>query len=266
MTNKKSKGNSDRQGESGMAGSRWKACAILALASTICAAQKIVIRDAPDASAKPYTFRDGRFHVRFMVPPGWQFTTRDGEVSAFHADVTTAPRRSSVRGVASLDFNPYPRSTLSGAMFYFSVDPKTTRQECAGQATPTLGSQEIGGMSFAHGHEEHGVICTEARDDVYTAYRKNSCYRFDLKVNTFCAVSSGALEITESQLQDIEQRMTGILSTVDLGWEKSRPNFVPAPALPPPPVIAPTPTAQPPSGLRVQPSSKTAVSTGQGEG
>ena len=237
----------------------------LALAATMCAAQKIVIRDAPDAAAKPYKFRDDRFHVDFMVPPGWQFTTRDGEVSAFHADVRTAPSRSAVRAVASLNFNPYPRSTLSGAMFYFSVDAKTTEPKCAGQATPPLGSQEIGGMSFAHGHEEHGVICTEARDDVYTAYRKGSCYRFDLKVNTFCAVSSGALDITEAQLEDIQQRMTGILSTVNLGWEKSGPNFVPVPA-PPSPAIAPAAPAPPPSGPPAPSAPKPAVSTAQGAG
>lgn len=229
---------------------------LLVLASAAGVAQKIVIRQAPDASAKPYTFHDERFHVRFMVPPGWQFTTRDGQVSRFHADVTTAPPGSTVRGVASLNFNPYPRSTLSGAMFYFSVDPKTTEQACASQATPPSGLQEIGGMEFAHGHDEHGVICTEARDDVYTAYRKGSCFRFDLKVNTFCAVSSGALEITDRQLEDIEQRMTGILSTVDLGWEKSGPNFVPVPA-PPAPVISPT--------VPVQPAAKPTVPAGQGE-
>jgi hypothetical protein len=238
--------------------SSWKVGMALALAGTMCAAQKIVIRNAPEASAKPHKFRDARFHVDFMVPPGWQFTTRDGEVSAFHADVTTAPMRSAVRGVASLNFNPYPRSTLSGAMFYFSVDERTTEPKCMGQATPPFGSQQIGGMNFAHGHEEHGAICTEARDDVYTAYRRGSCYRFDLKVNTFCAVSSGALEITEAQLEDIQQRMTGILSTVNLEWEKSGPNFVPVPA-PPPPVIAPAPAAPPPAGPSARPSSKPAV-------
>jgi hypothetical protein len=220
------------------------AALVFALASIGCGAQKIVIRQSPDAAAKPYNFRDTRFHVQFMVPPGWQFTTRDGQVSAFHADVTTAPQRSTVRGVASLNFNPYPRSTLSGAMFYFSVEPRATEEECASQATPASGLQEIGGMKFAHGHDERGVICTEARDDVYTAYRKGSCYRFDLKVNTFCAVSSGALEITDRQLEDIEQRMTGILSTVDLGWEKSGPNFVPVPP-PPAPVVAPAPPVRP---------------------
>ena len=73
------------------------AASILALATLTCGAQ-IIVPLAPQATAKPYDFKDERFHVRFLVPPGWQFTTKDGEVSAFHADVISAPRESSVRG------------------------------------------------------------------------------------------------------------------------------------------------------------------------
>ena len=193
---------------------------------------------------RPVVFKDGRFHVRFSVPPGWQFTTKDGEVSAFHADVIKAPPQSAVRAVASLNFNPYPRSTLSGAMFYYSVSRTSSEQACAHQAEPSSGKQQIGGMNFAHGHDEQGEICTETRDDVYTAFRKHSCLRFDLEIHTFCAVSSGAQEITGPQLEDIEQRMSGILSTVDLGWEKSGPNFVPAPE-PESPLMGPATPKQP---------------------
>lgn len=222
----------------------WPAILVLTLASLASRAQ-ITIPLAPQPSAKPYTFSDTRFHVRFLVPAGWQFTTKDGEVSAFHEDVTSAPPASEVRAVASLNFNPYPRSTLSGAMFYFSVSRNSSEQQCAVQATPSTDIQEIGGMKFTHRHDESGEICTEARDDVYTAYRKHACFRFDLEIHTFCAVSSGAQEITVSQLQDIEQRLTGILSTVALGWEKSGPNFVPVPAAPAPPTPPKTPPPRP---------------------
>ena len=86
-------------------------------------------------------------------------------------------------------------------------------------------------MTFAHGHDEHGGICVEARDEVYTAYRKGACYRFDLEINTFCSVSSGAQEITERQLDNIVSRMTGILSTVTLDWNKTGANSVPLPGV-----------------------------------
>jgi hypothetical protein len=171
--------------------------------------------------------------VSFKVPPGWEFTRKDGEVSTFHMDARTASPRDQLRGVASLSFNPFPRSTLSGALFYYSVEPHSTDIECAEQASghkPTSRDiQEIGGMSFTHGHTESGGICVEERDEVYTAYRKGACYRFDLTLNTFCGVSSGAQELTDAQFRDIEARMTGILSTVVLTWEKSGASAVPLP-------------------------------------
>jgi hypothetical protein len=173
--------------------------------------------------------------VKFQVPPGWSLTRKDGEVSTFHNDARSASPAAQVRGVASLDFNPYPDSTLSGAVFYFSVTPHSTDKDCAREATPAnlpTDAQDIGGMRFTHGHDEHGDICVEARDEVYTAYRKGSCYRFDMEINTFCAISSGAQEITDQQLQNVNQRMADILSTVTLEWTKTPAHPVPAPQSP----------------------------------
>jgi hypothetical protein len=87
-------------------------------------------------------------------------------------------------------------------------------------------------MDFVHGHDEHGGICVEARDEVYTAYRKGACYRFDLAMHTFCAISSGAKEVSAEQVRSIDARMTGILSTVALDWEKSGPREVAVPDVP----------------------------------
>ncbi len=53
-----------------------------------------------------------------------------------------------------------------------------------------------------------------------------------LEINTFCAISSGAQEITERQLESLNQRMADILSTVTAGWEKAGAHPVPAPATP----------------------------------
>jgi len=152
-------------------------------------------------------------------------------VSTFRLDARSAPPRLQLRSVVSLDFNPFPQSTLAGALVYYSVQKHAKAAECVQQA---VGKEEpedtlqIGGMDFVHGHDEHGGVCVEARDEVYTAFRKGACYRFDLEMNTFCAVSSGAAEMTEKQLADIEARMTRILSTVTLDWSK-------AAAHPPPP-------------------------------
>ena len=172
------------------------------------------------------------------MPIGWTIHRKDGEVSTFRLDARTASPHTQLRSVAAIQFNPYPYSTFSGARFYYSVDRHSNDAECAREATGpsivTHDTQDIAGMDFMHGHEEHGQICVEARDEVYTAYRKGSCYRFDLIMNTFCAVSSGAQDLTDTQLQQIDQRMTDILSTVRLDWSKAGPHPVPVPKLPVP--------------------------------
>jgi hypothetical protein len=237
----------------------WKAIFLgFALVAGPCMAQ-IVVPVAPPAEAEPQPFKDPHFGVRFDVPPGWSVTRKDGLVSTFHEDARTASPKARVRGVASLDFNPYPYSTLSGALFYYSVEPHTSDAECAKQASvPRDGNepafptdvQDIGGMQFTHGHDEHGEICVEARDEVYTAYRKGSCYRFDMEINTFCSISSGAQEITDRQLRSVNQQMADILSTVKLDWTKTGAHPVPVPQMPtvvekPMPKTEPKPVQQP---------------------
>jgi hypothetical protein len=216
-----------------------------ALHSDHSSTKTITVPDAPDATAKEQSFQDKHFGVSFLIPPGWELTRKDGQVSTFHQDARTAPRTAELRGVAMIDFNPFPHSTLSGALFYYSVEPKTTDVECAAQATHLDPSgtghkdvQTIGGVPFAHGHDEHGEICTEARDEVYTAFHNHACYRFDLAMNTFCSISSGAQEISDRQIHQIDERLAAILSTVTLKWEKAGANAVPVPE--PPPSAAPS--------------------------
>jgi hypothetical protein len=212
-------------------------CVALTILAPFARAQKskkpITVPLVADAAAKEKSFHDSRFGVSFRVPPGWEFTRKDGEVSTFHADARSAPQADQLRAVATLSFNPFPRSTLSGALFYYSVEPHSTDVECAQQASGQKPAkrdlQDIGGMTFTHGHDESGMICTEARDEIYTAYRKGACYRFDLAMNSFCGVSSGAQDLNDAQFRDIEQRLTGILSTVVLGWEKAGATAVPLP-------------------------------------
>ena len=224
---------------------------------------------SPPRNGSSIHFRDSHYGVRFQVPPGWTFTRKDREVSTFRLDARTAPPASEMRGVATMNYNPFPQSVLSGALVYFSVARHSNDRTCAAEATGSAPAvlqdtdstaasgdpESIGGMAFLHGHDEHGGICVEARDEVYTAYRKGSCYRFDLEVNTFCAISSGAAELSQEQMHSLEAQMTGILSTVSLDWEKTGPQPVPVPealpdndAKPPPRHQLPTsPSAQKPA-------------------
>ena len=123
---------------------------------------------------------------------------------AAHGNVSDGKRSQAgavvlARSVASLDFNPFPQSNLAGALVYYSVEKRAKPDECVQQAAgkkEPQDTQTIGGMNFVHGHDEHGGVCVEARDDVYTAFRKGACYRFDLELNTFCSVSSGRFTST----------------------------------------------------------------------
>jgi hypothetical protein len=124
-----------------------------------------------------------------------------------------------MRGLATISFNPHPTSTFSGALFYFSVVSRSSEAQCRdsapAQAPRSVTTTQVGGAAFTHGYDAHGTICTESRDEIYTALRNGACYRFDLVVNTFCGGEvSGMREITPAQLSAVFNRLQGILATV----------------------------------------------------
>ena len=166
--------------------------------------------------------RDVRDHLSLRLPAGWKVSVKDGELSSFRLDASTAPRRSRLRLVAGLGFNPYPQSTFEGALFYVSSTPKMTAAACAAETRtkPFAGLEAVtlDGVGFARGKDEHGKICTEARDVAYTAMRGGGCLRFDLAINSFCGGEvSGAQDLTEGQLQSLYGRLKGILDSVRFG-------------------------------------------------
>jgi hypothetical protein len=174
---------------------------------------------AAPATPAASTFHDTRYGVSFKVPTAWTLTRHDAEVSTFALDVRTAPPSSLMRGLATIAFNPHPASTFSGALFYFSVTPRSNERQCRDQASAqaprTVGTAQVGGASFTHGYDEHGTICTESRDEIYTALRNGACYRFDLVINTFCGGDvSGIRDITPAELDSVQKRLESILSTV----------------------------------------------------
>ena len=173
----------------------------------------------PDpATPAASNFHDSRFGVSFKVPAAWSQVRHDAEVSTFAYDVRTAPPSSLMRGLATIAFNPHPTSTFSGALFYFSVTPHLSEDQCrlaaSAQAPRAVTTAQLGGETFTHGYDEHGTICTESRDEIYTALRKGACYRFDLVINTFCGEGSGMRDISPAELNDVFKRLQSILSTV----------------------------------------------------
>jgi hypothetical protein len=178
----------------------------------------------PDEPTNPQPaaldFHDPKYKLSMHIPAGWNFEKKDGALSDFAKEVRSAPRGLDVRGVASINYNPYPPTTFAGATFYYSVMPKSDSVTCAAMATAgKLKPQKdvvVAGKPFKHGQDSYGTICTEARDEVYTALQGKSCLRFDLVINTFCHASSGALEISPKQINDIDGRMAKMLDSIRL--------------------------------------------------
>ena len=157
--------------------------------------------------------------LSFDLPAGWNFARRDGELSTFALDARSSLPNTHLLSVAQLAFNPFPYSTFAGALFYTSTTPHSTPLSCSNQATAPpshpITTQQVGSVPFKHGYNEHGEICTEERDEVYTALRSGTCYRFDLVINTFCGGEiSGSRDMTAQQLEAIRHRLENILNTV----------------------------------------------------
>lgn len=197
--------------------------AVLALFSTTTlhaqAAHTIPLSAPEPTSPPPGSFHDSRYGVTFQTPVGWTITRHDAEVSTFAYDARTADPTTQMRAVATIGFNPHPTSTFSGALFYFSVTPHATdricRNQASSQAPRTVTTAQIDGVPFTHGYDEHGKICTEARDEIYTALRNNTCYRFDLVINSFCGGDvSGVRDISTEELDAVRGRLESILASV----------------------------------------------------
>ncbi len=177
-------------------------------------------------TAEPQTpparsFHDPHSGITFQVPAGWNLTRRDGDVSTFSLDARSATRTTQLRAVANITFNPFPQSTFSGAYFYTSVTPHLSDADCVHQASARnprpVNTNSVAGIPFTHGYDEHGGVCTESRDEIYTAPHNGSCYRFDLVINNFCGGDvSGVKDISPKELDSVRKRLESILATVHL--------------------------------------------------
>ena len=201
---------------------------LLLLAAVSASAQQIVPdplghlqpRTAPEPVSPPAQHvREPRTHLSFDLPPGWNLSRRDSDLSTFALDARSALANTQMHIVATLDFNPFPYSTFSGALFYVSATPRSTALACSNQSTAPAShpvtAPLLDGIPFRHGYSEHGSSCIESRDEVYTALRTGSCLRFDLVINTFCGGEvSGARDMTPAELEAVRKRLETVLNSV----------------------------------------------------
>ncbi|CAN5417738.1 hypothetical protein BH10ACI4_BH10ACI4_37300 [soil metagenome] len=198
-----------------------KSQSLLTIALTILSAPLLAqTKPVPEPTTPPArVFHDPRTGINFQVPAGWDLSRRDHEVSSFNQDARSTTRTTQLRAVANITFNPLPQTTFSGALFYASLTPHLTDADCARQVSAKnprpAATTQIAGIPFTHGYDEHGGVCIESRDEIYTALHNGSCYRFDLVVNNFCGGEvSGVRDMNERQLDAIRKRLEAILMTV----------------------------------------------------
>ncbi len=181
----------------------------------------------PEPTSPPARhIREPRTGISFDLPAGWNFSRQDSELSTFALDARSALPSTQMHSVAQIAFNPFPYSTFSGALFYSSLTPHSTDLACSNQATAPIArpasTASVSGIPFKHGYSEHGGACIESRDEVYTALRGTTCFRFDLVINTFCGGEvSGARDMTDRELDAVRHRLETILNTVHLDDLKS---------------------------------------------
>ena len=177
------------------------------------------LKPAEPTTLPARAFHDPRSGISFQIPAGWNLTRKDGDVSTFSLDARSTTKATQLRAVANLTFNPFPQSTFSGAYFYASLTPHISAADCAHQVSSfnsrPITTQTIASVPFTRGYDEHGGICTESRDDIYTAARNGACYRFDLVINDFCGGDvSGVKDISPQELESIRKRLESILTTI----------------------------------------------------
>ncbi len=177
------------------------------------------------------TVHDAQDRLTFQIPANWALASRDRELSTFHQEARTAPKGARLRFVAAIPENPYPASTFSGAHFYISAVPVRGAAACAAQTAPLPtdpneryaaeplrkpdNDARVGDRPAHHGRDQHGQICTQFRDDVYTLRHDGTCLRFDLAMNNFCGGEvSGVKDMTKEEIFGIRQRLEAILKTV----------------------------------------------------
>src|SRR5215471_2178484 len=113
-------------------------CPLFAQQQNIVRPVPLVPKSAPDPTSPPASsFHDAKYGVSFQSPVGWTLTRRDSEVSTFANDAHPLSVSTRMRAVSTIAFNPHPTSTFSGALFYFSVTPRTNEHDCSRQASDT---------------------------------------------------------------------------------------------------------------------------------
>ncbi len=168
-------------------------------------------------------FTDPANKVTFRYPTKWNFSAG----SEFYSPVSITSPDSPPRGVVFFKddggFNPYPKTNLSGAEFVYVNRKTASAKDCAALTLQDEGNAKslplktVNNINYAHGKAENAGMCHQVQEDVYAAYRNETCYLFDLAIHTICpGVKDNTRTITSGELAQVHASLEKILSNVEI--------------------------------------------------
>jgi hypothetical protein len=180
----------------------------------------ILMLCAIPAFAQTATFADPSTGVSFQYPKDWQ----RADSSQFYLPTGMIPQKAQVRGAVVWKAGEPPKTNLTGAQFLYAFDKNASSAAClhprneGDSATPTIDTVKMGSISYAHNRSEEGGMCHQEQEDVYTVYRSNACYLFDLSIHTICSgVVDGMRDATPLELAEARAKLVDILKAVQIG-------------------------------------------------
>jgi hypothetical protein len=162
-------------------------------------------------------FSDPAYGVTFRYPTSWTFSVNH----TFYSPVSITSPDHPAFGIVF--FTPYPKTNLSGAEFVYTNYKAASAKECSpltvenGDTSKTLAPKTINSIEYEHATAENAGMCHQVQEDMYAAYRNQTCYLFDLAIHTVCAgVIDGTRTVTSSEIAQVQASLEKVLSSVEI--------------------------------------------------
>ena len=122
------------------------------------------------------TFHDARYGSPSSSPPAGTSPARTARSAPSASTPAPPPHRPDARR-RQHHLQPIPRLHLQRSALLLQRHPALTAADCAppglrpSSHAPST-TVQIAGVPFTHGYDEHGGICTESRDEIYTTSQR----------------------------------------------------------------------------------------------
>ena len=169
-------------------------------------------------------FTDPSTGVSFRYPRSWKFSrTQNFYLPA--SVLTVEPEKGDglfARGAVYRYADRWPgfeRTNLNGADFVFNTVPGIDRESCLNwldkaHLDPT-DERTLHGIVFTHLKRAGAGLCHQEYESIYLMQTHNTCYFFDLAVNTICSgVADGIRDMSPRERREVRADLSAIMGSV----------------------------------------------------